>query len=93
MEPRPRLEGPTASVTLTVCIMPEGPVSHYEMIGRTIEGAQTYFRAQGARSVFPTDSAFVEMVAHLAAVITQASHDLEHVYGVQQTIEDAPTER
>jgi hypothetical protein len=92
MEPRPRLYGPTATVTLAVYLMPEGHVSHYEIIGKSIEGAQTYFRAQASRHVFPSDAAFVEMVAHLGGVVSVACRELRDVYGVQQTIEDAPTD-
>jgi hypothetical protein len=77
-------------VTLRVFLMPEGGISHYEMRGQTIEGAQTYFRAQGSRSDFPSDSAFVEMVAYLAAVVSVASSDLVNVYGVQGDITEAP---
>jgi len=90
MNPRPRLDGPTASLTLRVFLMPEGGISHYEMRGLTIEGRQTYFRAQSSLQAFPHDAAFVEMVAHLAACVTVAQSDLVNVYGVQGTITEAP---
>lgn len=93
MPQRPRLAGPTAQITLRVFLMPEGHVSHYEMRGQTIDGTQTYFRAQSSLSAFPQDAAFVEMVAELALVVSVAASDLANVYGVQGTITDAPTDR
>lgn len=75
---QPRIPGviPTARLSLTAYLMPDGRVSHYEIEGRSPDGALTHARAQASTSTFYHDEAWVETVSIFTEWVAAALEEL-----------------
>jgi hypothetical protein len=73
-----RLPGitPTALFTFRVFLMPDGMPSHYEVEGRSPDGALTYFRAQSAGGRVEIDPAYSESKTWFERWLLEAAEDL-----------------
>ena len=89
---QPQLPGliPTATMALTVYLMPDGRVSHYEIEGRGPERSLTHFRAQASLSRFATDAAWVETVAIFTEWTAAAIYQLEEADRLWRTLVQEP---
>lgn len=75
---QPRLPGlmPTARISFTAYLMPDGLPSHYEVEGRSPEGSLTYYRAQAGTQAVSSDPAYQESLAYFAGWLLEAALDL-----------------
>lgn len=76
---QPRIPGviPTARLSLTAYLMPDGHVSHYEIVGHSPDGALTHARAQASASTFYHDEAWVETVSVFTEWVASALEELQ----------------
>jgi len=85
----PFVHGPTAFLSLTVFLMPEAAISHYEIEGRTSEGKLTCYWSTASTEPFDHDASFVQAQQELVEHVRHCLIELETVYGHQLTLDDA----
>lgn len=65
----------TARLSLTAYLHADGGVSHYELEGRSPDGALTHFRAQASCTPFKCDPAYPEILAWFEKLVFAAARD------------------